>query len=67
MFTSPLDYCPQCRQLVALDQTRAMCAAEHHCVATHCPLQQYFTTASARPEPAPVTGADVTSEHRVAL
>lgn len=44
MFDSPIEYCPVCRQMVTLDQTRRECAKEHRCKeGTACPLQRFFS------------------------
>jgi hypothetical protein len=44
MFNSPLNYCPVCRQYVALDQSQRECAREHDCSpAEPCPLAHLFT------------------------
>ena len=43
MFNSPIEYCPHCRQYVALDQTQQQCAAEYQCQIELCPLHKYFT------------------------
>ena len=51
MFNSPLQYCPHCKEYVALDQTQPACAAEHHCELAICPLQKYFIREAPKPEP----------------
>lgn len=43
MFNSPLEYCPHCRQYVALDSTPTECAAWYQCGIEFCPLQRHFT------------------------
>ncbi len=44
MFDSPIESCPVCGQIVALDQTQRECAREHHCDSgTECPLRECFT------------------------
>jgi hypothetical protein len=44
MFDSPFAYCPQCAEMVLLDQTLRECAAEHGCGKdAGCPLARYFT------------------------
>jgi len=44
MFDSPIDYCPVCKEMVLLDQTRRECAAEHHCrKKVVCPLERCFS------------------------
>jgi len=44
MFDSPMEHCPVCGQMVALDQTRKECGLKHGCDANvACPLQEYFT------------------------
>ena len=43
MFESPLEYCPFCREYVALDVTQSECAVRHACKDVRCPLAQYFT------------------------
>lgn len=53
MFNSPLHFCPQCKQHVALDQSAAECAHEHECHAD-CPYIHLFrppTTRNADAEP----------------
>jgi hypothetical protein len=42
MFNSPLEYCPRCRQYVALDLTQRECAVEHQCGKEPCPLESHF-------------------------
>jgi hypothetical protein len=42
MFNSPLQYCPICKQQVALDQTKDECAREQQCKAENCPLSHLF-------------------------
>jgi hypothetical protein len=42
MFNSPLQYCPICKQQVALDQTKYECAREQQCKAENCPLSHLF-------------------------
>jgi hypothetical protein len=44
MFDSPIDFCPVCKEMVLLDQTRRECASEHRCRGTvTCPLQRFFS------------------------
>lgn len=43
MFDSPFAYCPKCKEMVLLDQTRRECAAEHVCGDIECPLLAYFS------------------------
>ena len=44
MFDSPIDYCPVCKEMVLLDQTRRECATEHHCrKSVACPLERCFS------------------------
>ncbi|MBP8897707.1 MAG: hypothetical protein KBG32_04420 [Sulfuritalea sp.] len=44
MFDSPIESCPVCGQIVALDQTQRECAREHQCESNvECPLRKYFT------------------------
>ena len=44
MFDSPIDYCPVCKEMVLLDQTRRECASEHHCrKSAVCPLDSCFS------------------------
>jgi hypothetical protein len=44
MFDSPIDYCPVCKEMVLLDQTRCECATEHHCrKRVVCPLDTCFS------------------------
>jgi hypothetical protein len=43
MYDSPFDYCPVCKESVALDQTLRQCVREHRCNADACPLREYFT------------------------
>lgn len=51
MFDSPLEYCPRCREYVALDQTQRKCAARHQCGTEEpCPLERYFADAKTDPE-----------------
>lgn len=45
MFNSPFQYCPVCKQHVALDQKKEECAREQHCEADNCPLSHLFTSA----------------------
>jgi hypothetical protein len=47
VFDSPLALCYQCKEYVALDQTRLECAAYQNCQVpvTECPLRRYFTGA----------------------
>lgn len=47
MFDSPLAFCKECQQWVALDQKRTECAARQKCQvpAAECPLREYFTGA----------------------
>jgi len=40
---SPLAFCPVCREIVLLDQTRAECARDHPCIEGRCPLAGSFT------------------------
>ena len=42
MFNSPLQYCPVCKQHVALDQSKEQCAREQHCESENCPLSHLF-------------------------
>ncbi len=42
MFNSPIQYCPVCKQQVALDQTKNECAHEQRCKAENCPLSYLF-------------------------
>jgi hypothetical protein len=42
MFNSPLQYCPICKQQVALDQTKEQCAEEQRCKTKNCPLSHLF-------------------------
>ncbi len=42
MFNSPLQYCPICKQQVALDQTKEQCAEEQNCKVKDCPLSHLF-------------------------
>lgn len=44
MFNSPLQYCPVCKQQVALDQTKEECAHEQQCRVENCPLSNLFVT-----------------------
>lgn len=40
MFNPPMDHCPVCKQLVALNQTRAECRAREGCGSSvECPLK----------------------------
>lgn len=43
MLDSPLGFCPLCRRIVLLDQTRAECARDQHCFEGSCPLAASFT------------------------
>ncbi len=43
MFDSPLEMCPVCGEWVLTDQTRKECAREHHCTASTCPLERFFS------------------------
>ena len=56
MFNSPMDYCPRCRQYVALDQAPLECAAQYHCGGVPCPLERYFAP------PAATTGKELKPE-----
>lgn len=51
MFDSPFEYCPRCREVVLLDQTRRECAAEHRCPDCECPLARFFTGIEFTPPP----------------
>lgn len=51
MFDSPLEYCPRCREYVALDLTQRQCAARHLCGNEPCPLEKYFTGTKCELEP----------------
>lgn len=59
MFNSPMDYCPRCRQYVALDQTKHECAAQYQCGGMPCPLERYFVLA-------PSTHAEAAGEQKAA-
>lgn len=51
MFDSPMEHCPVCGQMVALDQSRSECGRTHACGAdVECPLQKYFTGSEAVPD-----------------
>ncbi|MCX7167880.1 MAG: hypothetical protein NTV11_16615 [Rhodocyclales bacterium] len=51
MFDSPMEHCPVCGQMVALDQAQAECARKHGCSPdTACPLQKYFTGVDFSPD-----------------
>ena len=50
MFDSPLEYCPRCRDYVALDMPQRACAAEHGCGNEPCPLDRYFGGLRTGPE-----------------
>lgn len=40
MFNPPMDHCPVCKQLVALNQTRAECSSREGCGSSvECPLK----------------------------
>ncbi|MCX7179326.1 MAG: hypothetical protein NTX56_11325 [Proteobacteria bacterium] len=44
MFDSPFDYCPVCKEMVLLDQTKRECGNEHHCASdVSCPLERCFS------------------------
>lgn len=44
MFDSPVEYCPVCKEMVLLDQTRRECKAEHRCKDNVvCPLERCFS------------------------
>ena len=47
MFNSPLQYCPVCKQHVALDQKTEECAREQHCEAENCPLSHLFVSSNS--------------------
>jgi hypothetical protein len=66
MFTSPLDFCPHCRQYVALNRTHAECAGDHHCSALSCPLQEYFEAGVSKPMTEPAPGVEIEPKHCVA-
>lgn len=51
MFNSPLEYCPHCRQYVALDSTPKECAAKYRCGVEVCPLRAHFTGRQMDPTP----------------
>ena len=59
MFNSPMDYCPHCRQYVALDQAKHECAAQYQCEGMACPLERYFV-------PATSTTAEAAGEQKAA-
>jgi hypothetical protein len=59
MFNSPLQYCPVCKQQVALDQKREECAHEQHCEAENCPLSHLFVSSK--------TSSDVDDNEKKAL
>lgn len=42
MFNSPLQFCPVCKEQVALDQTKEECAHEQRCKVDNCPLAHLF-------------------------
>ena len=46
MFNSPTEFCSKCGQWVALDQTKAQCAARHQCVEAECRFSLYFAASS---------------------
>lgn len=46
MFNSPTEFCCECGQWVALDQTKAECAARHQCVEAGCHFSLYFAASS---------------------
>ncbi len=48
MYNSPLQYCPICKQHVALDQSKDECAAQNKCKTDACPLAHLFIKPSAR-------------------
>jgi hypothetical protein len=52
MFDSPMEQCPVCGQMVALDQTKAECSRRHGCQpVAGCPLETYFVDVEGRPDP----------------
>ena len=46
MFNSPTEFCSECGQWVALDQTKVECAARHQCVEAGCHFSLYFAASS---------------------
>lgn len=74
MFNSPLNYCPVCRQYVALDQSRRECAREHGCLPQQpCPLAHLFSVSDrgisapskrANEAPTSTTGAEAATSGR---
>jgi hypothetical protein len=46
MFNSPTEFCSECGQWVALDQTKAECAARQQCVEAKCHFSLYFAASS---------------------
>jgi hypothetical protein len=46
VFESPLDWCPLCREWIALDQTFAECAQRYGCKAETCPLARRLMPAT---------------------
>ena len=51
MFDSPMEHCPVCGQMVALDQAKVECGRRQGCSTdTACPLQKYFTGGDGSPD-----------------
>ncbi|MCP5151107.1 MAG: hypothetical protein H6983_06360 [Ectothiorhodospiraceae bacterium] len=55
-YDTPLEICPKCNELVALDQTQKECANEHGCKHARCPLDGAFSGHTFH-EGAPASGA----------
>jgi len=58
MFDSPLEFCPRCRQYVALDSMPTNCAARSQCGGESCPLEPYFTGTQTGQPPVVSMGED---------
>jgi hypothetical protein len=43
MFNSPTDWCPICKEWVALDEGIVECARAHRCRVGQCPLAREFS------------------------
>jgi hypothetical protein len=55
MFNSPLDYCPVCREYVALDATHDECMARHRCRGEDCPLSRFLVDQPAGAQGQPLS------------
>jgi hypothetical protein len=65
MFNSPLQYCPICKQQVALDQTKEQCAEEQNCQVKDCPLSHLFVAPNSVDNPDEKLGSGTNIRKRI--